>query len=130
MRVVVHPEERPRRGGPVEEGNVYTNRSGRPHYKIVLGKIRGKNYNNVAVLKVFVTGEIAGASCEPESYLRDHQDLVGRVENLPDFHVRWLGPGDGALEVPEGRTGGVGGEAGEEAPAQEADRGDDDGRVL
>lgn len=82
-----------RRGGPVEVGNVYTNPHGRPHYKIVIGIItrdaRDRPYNNIALFKVYADGSCAGASVEPEVYIRDHQDLVGKVKNMPTLKVEW-----------------------------------------
>lgn len=80
------------RGGPVKVGNVYTNPHGKPHFKIVLGivaKERERPFNNVALLKIFATGEIAGCCMEPETYVRDHQDLVGVVESMPTLKIRW-----------------------------------------
>lgn len=83
-----------RRGGEVKIGNVYTNPHGRPCYKIVLGIInRGttaRPFNNVALYKVFADGECAGANCEPEQYLREHQDLVGTIVEMPTLKIEWL----------------------------------------
>jgi hypothetical protein len=83
-----------RRGGEVKIGNVYTNPHGRPHYKIVLGIIirdnRARPYNNIVLYKVFADGSCAGASVEPEAYVRDHQDLVGTVTNMPTLNIEWL----------------------------------------
>ncbi len=94
MRVIAHPEKRARRGLPVVEGNVYTNANGRPHYKIVLGIIprdeRGRPWNNVALLKVFADGSLAGCAMEPEAYMRDHQDLVGKVSDMPSLKIEWF----------------------------------------
>lgn len=93
MKVSIIPNTKSRRGDPVEVGNVYTNPHGRPHYKIVLGIISRANdrpFNNVAILKVFADGSCAGACCEPQQYLREHQDLIGQVKDMPELKVEWL----------------------------------------
>lgn len=93
MKVEALPMMHARRGGPVEEGNVYTNPHGRPHYKIVLGKITTQNdrpYRNVVILKVFATGDLAGACCESEAYISEHNDLVGKVHGLPTLKIEWF----------------------------------------
>lgn len=93
MKVIAHPERRAKRGGPVEIGNVYSNPHGRPHYKIVLGITercsRGRPWKNVAVYKVLADGSCAGAGTEPEKYLSEHQDLVGKVANMPTLKIKW-----------------------------------------
>lgn len=94
MRVIAHPEKRARRGQDVQEGNVYTNPHGRPHYKIVLGVIPrdslDRPWKNVVLLKVFADGSLAGCAMEPSSYVRDHQDLVGRVMDMPQLKIEWF----------------------------------------
>lgn len=95
MKVEVIPNSAARRGDEVKVGNVYTNAHGRPHYKIVIGIITREGrfrrpHNNVAVFKVFADGSCAGAACEPEAYLRDHQDLVGTIKEMPTLKVEWL----------------------------------------
>lgn len=93
MKVIPLPPTKLRRGGPVEIGNVYTNPHGRPHYKIVIGIIercsRGRPWKNIALYKVFADGSCAGACTEPETYIRDHQDLVGKCTNLPPLKIEW-----------------------------------------
>ena len=93
MKVSIIPNTKSRRGDPVEVGNVYTNPHGRPHYKIVIGImdiVNDRPWKNVAIYKVFADGKCAGASCEPEKYLRDHQDLIGYIKDMPTLKVEWL----------------------------------------
>ena len=47
---------------------------------------------NVVCININPMGEIVGASCEPEAYMRDHQDLVGRVVEMPELKIEWLHP--------------------------------------
>lgn len=95
MKIEMMPKLKPRRGGEVKVGNVYINPHGRPFYKIVLGLIppdwgRRAKFNNVVCLHVTSTGEVVGASCNPQLYVSEHQDLVGEVRNMPSLKIEWL----------------------------------------
>jgi hypothetical protein len=94
MKVEALLPTRLRRGDEVRIGNVYTNPHGRPHYKIVIGIMQrdkfSKPWNNVAFYKVFVDGSCAGAAVEPMEYIRDHQDLVGIIKEMPTMQIEWL----------------------------------------
>jgi len=95
MKVEMIPALKPRRGGKVKEGNVYTNPHGRNFYKVVMGIIPPEwsnraRYNNIVMLHVSSTGQIVGASVQPETYVCNHQDLVGTVKNMPALKIEWL----------------------------------------
>lgn len=63
------------------------------YYKIVLAVVKRdgtRPWKNVVLLHVAATAEIIGCSMQPELYIRDHQDYVGRVDDLPDFEVKWI----------------------------------------
>jgi hypothetical protein len=93
MKAKMEPTIKPRRGVPVLVGNVYTNPHGRPYYKIVLGIVaqeRDRPWNCVVMLHVSATGDIVGSSNQPIAYVRDHQDLMGKVNNLPDLKIEWF----------------------------------------
>lgn len=84
------------RGGPVEVGNVYTNPHGRAFYKIVLGKNEQvtngsrRRWNNIVMIHVNVKGEVIGCAAQPETYVSEHQDLIGRIKNMPTLKVEWI----------------------------------------
>lgn len=109
MKVHMHPQRRPLRGHPVEVGNVYVGKGSR-HYHIVVSVIpRVKDkwnnegpWNNVISLHVNALGEIVGASKDPEGYVSDHRDLIGKALDLPDFTVQWLEDGE-VKEAPKRR---------------------------
>lgn len=95
MKVEMIPPIFPRRGGEVKEGNVYTNPHGRPFYKVVIGLVppdwgRSGRWNNVVMVHVTSTGQIVGASCQPKTYVSNHQDLVGVVKSMPTLKIEWL----------------------------------------
>lgn len=95
MKVSMTPKLHPRRGAEVEVGNVYINPHGRPFYKVVLGKVpsdwgRNGKWNNIVMLHITSTGDIVGASCQPTKYVSEHQDLVGKVKNMPELKIEWL----------------------------------------
>lgn len=96
MKVEMIPQIKPRRGGPVKEGNVYTNPHGPGYYKVVMGIIpdtwrkTGRNWNKIVLLHISSLGEIVGASCQPETYVCNHQDLVGIVKHMPSLKIEWL----------------------------------------
>ena len=97
MKVHMHPTIEPRRGGEVLVGNVYTNKHGRPYYKMVVGIIEregNRPWNNVVMLHVDATGRICGSSNQPIVYVKDHQDLMGRVAQMPDLDIEWLKEGE------------------------------------
>ena len=95
MKIEMIPQIRPRRGGEVKVGNVYTNPHGRPFYKVVLGIIpadwsRSSRWNNIVMVHVTALGEIVGASVQPTKYVSEHQDHVGTVRDMPTLKIEWL----------------------------------------
>lgn len=95
MKVEMIPQLKPRRGGEVKEGNVYTNPHGRPFYKVVMGIIdpsysNRARFNNIGMLHISSTGHIVGASVQPREYVQHHQDLVGVVKSMPSLKIEWL----------------------------------------
>lgn len=92
MKVEMQPRLAPRRGSAPKEGNVYVAKWGR-YYKIVLGIVKrdgNRPWSNIVMLHVDSLGEICGCSREPEIYVQNHQDLVGRVVKMPTFKIEWL----------------------------------------
>lgn len=94
MKITMTPTLTPRRGDPVEVGNVYANAYGNPHYKIVVAIIptdsRNQPYNRVVCLHINTTAGIVGCSRAPEEYISNHQDLVGKVKSMPELKIEWL----------------------------------------
>lgn len=100
MKAIIEPKLAPRRGGKVEVGNVYTNvHAGGRYYRLVVsldGKRMlsgGKIFNHVICLHIDALGSIIGCSSQPYNYMSEHQDLIGKVKNLPDFKIEWLKEG-------------------------------------
>ena len=94
MKIEMVPEIKPRRGGAVKVGNVYTNPHGRPFYKVVMGIIdpswsNRARFNNIVMLHVNSLGQIVGSSVQPELYVREHQDHVGTVRSMPSLKIEW-----------------------------------------
>jgi hypothetical protein len=80
------------RGGPVEVGNVYTNPKNR-YFRIALNVIKrkdGRPWNNVVCIHVDSNGEIVGSSNQPEIYMSEHQDLVGKIKEMPSMKIEWI----------------------------------------
>lgn len=94
MKVHMTPPLAPRRGDPVEVGNVYANAHGSPHYKIVVSVIsrdaHDQPWNNCVCLHTNGAGDIVGCSKAPQLYLSEHNDLVGRIRELPELTVEWI----------------------------------------
>jgi hypothetical protein len=87
----------PRRGEPVEIGNVYQHPWGRPFFRIVFGVggefITGRRrFNDITFLHVNIEGEVVGCSTAPRAYVANHCDLVGKVVNMPKLKLKWLTP--------------------------------------
>lgn len=94
MKVHISPQLFPCRGGEVAVGNVYSNDHSR-FFRIVVGIVEDKHksrktWNNVVCIHVDATGDIVGASCQPTLYVKEHQDLVGRVKEMPSMKIEWL----------------------------------------
>lgn len=89
----------PVRGADVVEGNVYVHPRGRPFFKIVVGVLTEqmalgrRKWNNVIMLHVDATGQVVGASQQPILYVKNHQDLVGKVRELPSLKIEWIKEG-------------------------------------
>lgn len=98
LKVTLDPALVIHRGGEVLVGNVYSNVKFR-YWRIVVGKIgpqvsRRGRWNNIVCLHVDINGDIVGASCQPERYMSEHQDLVGKVKQMPSMKVEWLKSGE------------------------------------
>lgn len=94
MKVKIDKINLIQRGGPCEIGNVYANQHHK-NFRVVLNVMQRHNdtpWKNVICININPMGEIVGASCEPEAYMRDHQDLVGRVIEMPELKIEWLHP--------------------------------------
>lgn len=93
MKVEVSPRMFPQRGGEVEVGNVYSNDHAR-YFKVVIAIATKRNgrspWNNVVCIHIDATGEIVGASCQPRNYMREHQDLIGKVKSMPSMKIEWF----------------------------------------
>lgn len=96
MKVVIDSIKHVRRGGPVEVGNVYTNPHGKNVFKVVVAivpdnaRARGRPWNNIVLLDVMHDGTIVRGHNEPETYIREHQDLVGKVKEFGTLKIEWL----------------------------------------
>jgi len=80
------------RGGEVKIGNVYSNAKAR-FFRVVIGIIDRKHdkpWNNIVCIHIDATGEIVGASCQPMRYMSEHQDLVGKVIEMPTLKLEWF----------------------------------------
>jgi hypothetical protein len=92
--VEINPRIQFRRGGPVEIGNVYQNRHGKPFFKILFGKkgqqsaLHGR-WNNCILVHVDAMGEVVGCSMAPELYIRDHHDFIGKIIEMPKLKMEW-----------------------------------------
>lgn len=94
MKVELDPKITVHRGGEVKIGNVYSNPKFR-YWRIVVGIIKYKGigrdrWNNVVCIHVDIDGDIVGASCQPQKYMSEHQDLVGFVKQMPSMKIEWL----------------------------------------
>lgn len=93
MKITMKPTIHPRRGAEVLVGNVYSNPHGKSYFKVVLGIVQRQGtrpWNNVVMLHVDATGRIVGSSNQPIVYVSEHQDLVGRVRDMPELKISWL----------------------------------------
>lgn len=94
MKIQIPDPYTPRRGDPVVPGNVYTHKGGKPYFRLVLAvvtRVYDKPWNNVVAIHVDGTGAIVGCSMNPERYLSEHNDLVGKVEGeLPTIKFNFL----------------------------------------
>ena len=93
MKVEMGRRLHPRRGGPVLVGNIYSNPHGRNYYKVVVNVLTKNStgwrqrYTNVIMLHVDTLGNIVGSSNQPETYVSEHQDLVGKVKGMPTLKL-------------------------------------------
>lgn len=94
MKVEISPQLRPHRGGPVELGNVYQNRRGSSRFfRVVVGVVKQENrhpWNNVVCIHVDNYGNVVGCSTNPYNYVKDHQDLIGKVAKMPTLKIEWI----------------------------------------
>lgn len=88
MKIEMHPEFHPRRGGEVKVGNVYAIKNG-TGYSVVISK-DGSRYKNIIQIRVDPYGKIISAYNDPETYVREHKDLVGFVKDMPTLKIEWL----------------------------------------
>ena len=93
MKVKLDPARIARRGDPVKVGNVYQHPRGRPVFKVVVGIVerdtRGRPWNCIVLLCIDGSGNVVRGVNEPEGYVRQHQDLVGRIEQMPVLKLKW-----------------------------------------
>ncbi len=93
MHVEISPRLYAHRGGDVEVGNVYSNDHSR-YFRVVIaiaGLRKGRvPWNSVVCIHVDATGEVTGASCQPINYMREHQDLIGKVKQMPSMKIEWF----------------------------------------
>lgn len=93
MKVTLDPKMVIHRGGEVKVGNVYSNPKFR-YWRIVIGindRATGrKTWNNVVCIHVDIDGNVIGCSNQPTNYMKEHQDLVGHVKEMPSMKVEWL----------------------------------------
>lgn len=95
MKVILPGPMALRRGGEVEVGNVYQNPHGRAFFKVVVGiveKVRNRPWNDIVLIHVNAKGEVVGSSNAPLQYIKNHHDLVGRVNKMPELKMRWARP--------------------------------------
>lgn len=94
MKVEINGQQiHPRRGEPVEVGNVYGNAYGKPFFRLVLNVMSRANdrpWRNVICIRLDTTGTIVGCATEPEAYVREHQDLIGKVVDMPSLKIEWF----------------------------------------
>lgn len=94
MKVILDGQQiHPRRGAPVEVGNVYGNNYGKPFFRLVVGvveRVGDRPWRNVVCLRLDTIGNIVGCANEPETYIQEHQDLIGKVEKMPDLKIKWF----------------------------------------
>lgn len=93
MHVEISPRLYAHRGGDVEVGNVYSNDHSR-YFRVVIavaGLRKGRvPWNNVVCIHVDATGDVIGASCQPIRYMQEHQDLIGKVKQMPSMKIEWF----------------------------------------
>lgn len=93
MKVDISPRKLIHRHSPVEGGNVYSNAHAR-FFRIIIAivpdTIRKRNWNNVVCIHVDATGEIVGTSMQPMLYIKEHQDLCGKIVDMPSMKVEWF----------------------------------------
>ena len=93
MKVEISPRLYPQRGGEVVEGNVYQGKPNQRYFRLVVAVVEREHnrpWNNVVCLSIDAFGKIVGASCQPYAYIQDHQDLIGRVKEMPSMKIEWL----------------------------------------
>ena len=93
MKVEISPRLHIHRGGEVEVGNVYSNDHSR-YFRIVVSIVARRNsrvpWNNVVCIHIDATGEIVGSSNQPINYMKEHQDLIGKVKQMPSMKIEWF----------------------------------------
>lgn len=96
MRVEIAPRLYPQRGADVKIGNVYANNR-QPAFRDfrvvvgIVGQVNGRTpWNRVVLIHVDAQGDVVGASRQPEQYVRNHWDLIGRVSEMPVMKIEWL----------------------------------------
>lgn len=93
MKVEIEPRIYPHRGGEVIVGNVYQGKPNQRYFRLVVGVVSRENnrpWNNVVCLSIDAFGNVVGASCQPYAYVQEHQDLIGRVLEMPSLKIEWL----------------------------------------
>lgn len=93
MKFKIEPKIMARRGTEVKEGNVYANRKGQNYFDVVIAILErdgSRPWNNVCLVRVDIHGKVWGVRQEPERYVSEHKDLVGRVAEMPELKVEWF----------------------------------------
>lgn len=96
MKVEIAPRVYPQRGGDVVIGNVYANNRAPAFrdFRIVVGIADTRNgrtpWNKIVLIHVDAKGDVVGSSNQPEQYVRNHWDLIGRVNDMPTMKIEWL----------------------------------------
>lgn len=105
MKVEINGQQiHPRRGAPVEVGNVYGNAYGKPFFRLVVGiveRVGDRPWKNIVCIRLDTAGNIVGCANEPETYVREHQDLIGKVHDMPNMKIDWFREPASPISRPE-----------------------------
>lgn len=93
MKIEISPQLYPKRGADVIVGNVYANN--RPpafrNFRVVVGiaeSVNGRTpWNKVISIHIDALGNVVGCSREPYEYVKNHWDLIGKVEEMPTMKI-------------------------------------------
>ena len=96
MKVVFNPEYKRQRGVEVAVGNVYLGRNDMMRVCLAVAPRDAfdRPWSNVLLVTVNVTGQIISGSMQPQAYVQEHMNCVGRVEDMPSMSFIFEGRGD------------------------------------